>query len=951
MQPSSAPKSPVWPLRSGRVRELTGGNDVGRADFPVSPVPPGVPVVRLLLQPNRVTGVSTDASAFRRPAAAPVKVVTLPYRPRLRPLALVGVLACATASGLALGPAGAVAAEPAPTVCAATDGKPLGPATGWTEFVQGSGQRGSESEGSIAYGGDLNAQGMTVGTRLTNGKDDPTLVVAGTAHSFNLQKGSAYVRNLTGYINFNGGGKRLANAPLDVAGAFPELRALSDGWAQAPATGSARVIESGTEGTIALGGKVLLLRGSDPKRNVFSVAPEQLQGIRATLIDVPAGSTTLINVSGGDVQINGEVRYRTGNDYRQPDDAPVQDAVRRTIWNLAAATEVRLNTGSAFGGTVLAPRAAVRALSIGHSNGQTIAASFRSNYETHQYLVPSDACLPPVGGDPDPEPEPEPEPEPTGEAELHVAKSVDRGVVTGGQTATFTLTVANRGTIAAADVVLSDLLPAGTTFASADAGCAATGQVVRCAVGTLAPGASASFRVTVATAPVVGAIGGDDQLSAVAVEQYLSLAADEVQTAKLTCANGGVLTDASVETLHVDQGTGTLEDVETLRLHTRDGAYEAVVANHARGAAQAKVLGVCLPARTTGGHALLAGDPVEKTVALGVGRHQATFQCGAGRTPIAPSLNVPRGRATIVASVPIGDSGRRITLDVSDPDTEVTIGVRCLSALTGPAGGTTTALRWNTISAPVSVAPGATVEHQLICGDRQKGIVAGWELEGGLVPLGHAPQPKTRVFRFHNPTGATRTGTVYLLCVDERTADPQGTSTVTNTVTATTTSPQSGGAVLSAGAGLTIQGATPPTDPPTVEVTPAPAPAPVAPAAVAPLAAPAARTTASAASATPTRATLRSSAVAVGVRCGRGSCRGTVEVRAARTLRVGGRTVRARGLLAQRSYRLISGRAGTVRVALPRRISTALRRQGVRSVRIVVRDGQGTTTRTLTLRR
>lgn len=889
-----------------------------------------------------------QASSAERPArlgvrpAAPPKAASLSHRQRLRRLALTGALACAVPGVALAGAHPAAAVEPAPVVCAVTDGKPLGAATGWTEFVRGNGQRGSESEGSIAYGGDLNASGMTVGTRLTSGKYDPTIVVAGTAHSFNLQRGSAYVRNLTGYINFNGGGKRLATAPFDVAGAFPALRDLSALWAQAPANGSASVVESGTNDTIALGGPVLLLRGTDPKRNTFAVTPQQLTGIRATLIDVPAGSTVLINVSGTSIQVNGEVRFRVGGSYQQPDNAPVRDAVQRTIWNFPAAQTVKLNTGSAFGGTVFAPDAAVTALSIGHSNGQTIAASFASNFETHQYLVAPDACLP-GGTPPDPEPEPEPEPDPK-PAELHVAKTVDRGVVVGGEQAVFTLTVTNRGAGLAEDVVLSDLLPVGTTFASADAGCTAIGQQVRCAAGTLAPGQSRSFRVTVITAPVLGATGGDDQLSAVSVEQYLTLDADEVQTARVQCAAGGLLTDSSVEILHVDQGTGTLEDVEVLRLHTRDGAYEAVVANHATGAAQARVYGVCLPARTTEGHEILAGDPVEKTVTLGVGRHDATFRCGTGRTPIAPSLNVPRGRATVVASVPVGDSGRRITLDVSDPDTEVTVGVRCLSALTGPAGGTTTALRWNTISAPVAVGPGQTVTQTLICGERQKGIVAGWELEGGLTPLGHAPQPKARVFRFHNPTGMTRTGTVYLLCVDERTADPQGTTTVTNTVTGTTSSAQSGGAVLSAGADLTIQGATPPSEPPTVDVTPRnEPPVPSAPTIV--------PTTTHTAAVTPTSATLRSSTVAVGVRCRTARCTGTVEVRADRKLRVGRRTVKARGLLAKRAFRVAKGRTGTVRVTLSKQVSSALRRQGVKTVRISVRDRSGVTTKTLRLRR
>lgn len=861
------------------------------------------------------------------------------HRPAARPARrLSALLATVAASALALGAtAPAAHATAPPAVCTASPA--LGAAQGWTEFVAGDGQRGSESEGSIAYGGSLNASGMTVGTRLTAAADVPTLIVGGTAQSFNLQRGSAYVGNLTGYINYNGGGRRLTTSPLDVAGAFPDLRARSTAWAAAPATATARVIESGTEGTIALGGQVLLLRGTDAKRNVFSVTPAQLRNIRATLIDVPAGSTTLINVSGRAVQIDGETRYRVGNDYRQADDSPVADAVRRTVWNLATAETVTLNSGSAFGGTVLAPNAAVGALSIGHSNGQIVAASFRSNFETHQYLLPGDACLPPVTP-------PTTEPEPTGTAELRIGKSVDRSEVLGGEQVSFTLTAENRGTAVAEDVVLSDLLPVGISFVSADPGCTATGQVVRCVVGAIPAGATRSVRIVARAAVLLAPAGGNDQLQVTKVEEQLTLQKGEIVTKRLVCASGGILTDGAVRVDHVDQGTGTLEDVEVLRLNTlADGSYEAVVANHATGQAQAKLFGTCLSPVTTEGHPLLVGDPVTKTVTLGLGRHTASFDCGTGRTPITPSLDVARGRARIVGSVPVGDGGRRIILQVDAANSEVTVGVRCLSQLTGEANGTTTALRWSTISKPITVGAGQVATESLICGDQQKGIVAGYELDGGLVSLGHDPQPKSRVFRIHNPTGAALSGTLYLLCIDERTTNPQGVSSVVNTVTGSSSSPQTTGAVLSASVGVRIQGAAPPSGTPSVDIDLPPiVPARIAPPANdAPVAPPAARTAGPAAR----TATLRSSTVAVAVRCASAACSGTVEVRAAKRLRVGGRTIKAQGLLARRSFRVTRGRDGTVRVILPKRIAAALRAQKVRSVRVTVRDGSGRRTSTV----
>ena len=179
-------------------------------------------------------------------------------------------LAAAAAGVLALLGLSAPSAGAAPIACAT--GAPLGAAQGWTEFVAGNGQRGSESEGSVAYGGNLD--GMTVGTRLTSGKDDPTLVVAGTASGwFNLQKGSAYAPNRTGGgVNFNGGGHFLATNPIDFTTAFLDLRSRSASWAAVAANGTADVVNSDVTGT-SLGGNVLWLRGSDAQINVFSVTP------------------------------------------------------------------------------------------------------------------------------------------------------------------------------------------------------------------------------------------------------------------------------------------------------------------------------------------------------------------------------------------------------------------------------------------------------------------------------------------------------------------------------------------------------------------------------------------------------------------------------------------------------------------------------------------------------
>ncbi|MBT2446580.1 DUF11 domain-containing protein [Streptomyces sp. ISL-43] len=93
------------------------------------------------------------------------------------------------------------------------------------------------------------------------------------------------------------------------------------------------------------------------------------------------------------------------------------------------------------------------------------------------------------------------------EADLGVAKS-DTGSdpVEVGQSVTYTLTATNNGPQTAEGVVLKDTLPAGLQFASASAGCTASGttpDVVTCELGTLTAGSTA-IRTITTTATTAG---------------------------------------------------------------------------------------------------------------------------------------------------------------------------------------------------------------------------------------------------------------------------------------------------------------------------------------------------------------------------------------------------------------------------------------------------------------
>jgi choice-of-anchor A domain-containing protein/uncharacterized repeat protein (TIGR01451 family) len=810
-----------------------------------------------------------------------------PSAPRLVALAtlLVGTLL------LLLGGRDVAPATAAPVRC---ETAPLGAATGWTEFVAGDGRRGSESEGAIAYGGSLQASGMTVGTRLASSAATPTLVVAGTGNSFNLQRGSAYVGTLTGRINFNGGGSRLASSPLDIPAAFVALRDASARWGALPSTGTASVVNSDSTVT-PMGGNVLLLTGTNSDLNVFTVTRAQLTGIRATFIDTPAGSTTLINVLGADpVTVNGEVRYRSGNSFVQSNDGTTQRNAT-TLWNLPAATGMTLNTNAAYGGSILAPRAQVVAQSIGHNLGQVIAQGFSSNYETHQHLFTG--CLPTAEV-------------PATPAELLTTKGVDRTTAVPGEVATFALGATNRGGTAAADVVLTDVVPAGLTIGTLPAGCARDGRTVRCVAGTLVPGDGATFRIPVTVeAPSSPIGGGDDRITPYKVQSDWTLDGGASTTARLACNAGDLLGDGSVRIVDIDPQYGDDRGAIEVRraTATAPGTFEAVLVNHGRGRAQGRLHLACLPAATDGGRALRTAAPVVTTATLPAGTHELPLACGTDRIAIRPGIDVVRGSARIVGSRATDDGAtRRLIVEVGPDDADLTVSAGCLERQTATDRGAVR-LGWTTISRTVVVPAGATVDEQLICGEQQKGIVAGWTLAPGVVQAGHEPQIKSRVFTLSNAGTAPQPVELQLLCLDDRTGPPTaiggGSAQLVNTVNATSTTPQGPGAVLSATATVT-------------------------------------RTSGAATRSAVRTVTLRSTNVNVVLRCTKG-CSGVATVRTAGRLRTSGRTYRAKVRVGAKRFVTRPARTTTVSVRVPARVRAALRRTRGAQVEIVLRDARG----------
>jgi len=677
---------------------------------------------------------------------------------------------------------------------------PLGQATGWTEFVEGDGYRTSESEGSVAYGGDL-PTGMTIGSDLTVAKTVPTLVVAGThGQWFNLNKGSAYVVPKSG-VNHNSGGGYLATNPIDFPAAFTQLRAASAQWGAAAATGT--LVEQSD-----VVNRIIVLRGADPRLNVFTLTQAELSAAKTIAYDVPTGAAVLVNVRGAAVSITSKMTLTPGG--AQPTTAGVR-ARGPFIWNFPDATSVSFDVGSDFGGHVIAPRADVT-VQLGVLVGQVVAKSFRSPNETHVAFLPATVCLP---GPTTPTVPTEPD-----RSDVTVAKAVSAASPRGGDQVTYTLTARNLGAAAATGVVVRDVLPAGLTVESLSSGCAIVGRTVTCTVGTLAPGASRAYAVVVTVDPVAGAGAPADrwalhELTPTKHEWHVDLEAGETRTVSVGCPVGGaILSDGQLRVDHVDQGTGALTDVRVLRQEaTGLGTWKAVVRNDATGRAQAKAFIVCLPPTTevTQGHrhALDADTaPVTSAYTWAAGRRTATLSCPAGTVPIAPGYTTTGGAPRWSGSEPSGATGWRFVFDL-DEATTVVPSMRCLRREVSAAGGHTHDLVLQHVARTVTVPPGQVVEEQVVCSDLAKGITATWSLPAGVVHLGNDPRLKARAFRLLNTTGSAQQVLLDLECLGDRPGpEVRGHDlpvVVDNTATVTSTSEDANPANNSASVSMSVQ--------------------------------------------------------------------------------------------------------------------------------------------------
>ncbi|GLW52620.1 choice-of-anchor A family protein [Kitasatospora phosalacinea] len=314
-----------------------------------------------------------------------------------------------SAAAVALGGSLALAALVVPTAATAaptTGGTcfDLGVAGKYGEFIEGNDTHSPDAEGAVAVGGnaDFSKSGFTVGNELTQAEvaalpGGYSLVVGGDliqngAHVQVMKGKGVYAGKVVGGGQLEGVSK--GTSPIDFGKEFAHLRHVSTELAKT--TGGAPVSD----------GRTITFTGTDATTNVFTVAADVLQKAGDVYLKVPAGSTTIINVTGGSYdQTKGPGGPTTGfwiwdnakGKYVQDDKSQSADGGAERaelLWNLPTATAVTKHSGNAWPGSILAPNAAFDLGTGGPVNGSVWAKSLTGSggAETHHY--PFGGCLP-----------------------------------------------------------------------------------------------------------------------------------------------------------------------------------------------------------------------------------------------------------------------------------------------------------------------------------------------------------------------------------------------------------------------------------------------------------------------------------------------------------------------------------------------------------------------------
>lgn len=282
-------------------------------------------------------------------------------------------------------------------------------------------------------------------------------------------------------------------------------------------------------------------------------------------------------------------------------------------------------------------------------------------------------------------------------------------------------------------------------------------------------------------------------------EQHITLGESESGTYTLSCPNGDIAADGMWRIDEVGPYNPQLADPDEAPWNIATGVsvlgsypsgnsqYTFRFRNNTSEDAQLKIWVTCLGKTTspdTHGHSFVVGNI--KTKGYGPLAQQDfvpsnnDIPCAADEVYIAPGWNVTAGNATPFSSYPEPNLSQwSYGFYVTSPNTALTVYGRCLKYRTGVTNGHLHKLYAEHRNGPVEhFNKGNSVwEHQISCGEHQKGLVGGWSMfdpsqhwnNFSWYFLGMDPRIKTRAYKTFG-TGAG--GQYFLVCVNDRTSRP-----------------------------------------------------------------------------------------------------------------------------------------------------------------------------------
>ena len=234
----------------------------------------------------------------------------------------------------------------------------LGVAKDFNVFViQDINQPSSDTQGKMAAGRDIFLTNYSVGDLLPAGNGTEDVLIAGRNLTFltgAISGGNVVYGNNSNlpvdYVSVTGGSVR-KDSVIDFAAANTYLLGLSADLANYPANG----IDT-------LEWSTLKLTGNHPVINIFNVDGDDITNSSGVVINVPSGSTVIVNVAGDSVLFNGGLDLYGASS-------------NTTLYNFYESKYLTINNIDVKG-TLLAPKADVNFID-GQLNGQFIAKSMK----------------------------------------------------------------------------------------------------------------------------------------------------------------------------------------------------------------------------------------------------------------------------------------------------------------------------------------------------------------------------------------------------------------------------------------------------------------------------------------------------------------------------------------------------------------------------------------------